>query len=98
MQVRPTTGRELAKRYAIPWQGPEDLLDPRVNVRLGAAYLSELRSRHATWEATLAAYNMGPAKVRRIKARGGKVPSRYAWRVLRRYQEFKHGLDSRGQL
>jgi soluble lytic murein transglycosylase-like protein len=78
MQILPSTGEELAHRVGIPWQGPQTLLDPATNVRLGTTYLRELSDRYrGDLRAALAAYNWGPGHVdRRIQA-GTPLPSEY---------------------
>ena len=82
MQVRPATGRALARRLGIPWRGAETLLDPVANVRLGVAYLAELHRLFGQLPAALAAYNWGPARIQRLLGRGAPLPAAYAGRVL----------------
>jgi hypothetical protein len=65
MQLLPDTAREVAQMYHIrSYRTEEDLLDPAVNLRLGAAYLSYLRGRFGNSLHYLAAYNMGPTAMR----------------------------------
>lgn len=92
MQLRPVTALDVAERHGIA--GPEDvdLRDPAVNVRLGTAYLAELREQFGDWTLALAAYNSGPTRVRRTLARGGDAPRRYAERVLARWNELRDEL------
>jgi soluble lytic murein transglycosylase-like protein len=78
MQILPSTGEELAQRAGIPWHGPQTLLDPRINVRLGIAYLRELSDRYrGDLSAALAAYNWGPGQVDRRLEEGVGLPSEY---------------------
>lgn len=82
MQIMPATGEMLVKRMGIPWAGERTLFDPVVNVRLGVAYLAELRDRYRSWDKALAAYNWGPGAIDR-RIRGGRaLPVVYATRVL----------------
>jgi soluble lytic murein transglycosylase-like protein len=61
MQLLPATAREVADRYNIrDYHSSNDLYDPRVNLRVGAAYLAYLRGRFGSSVHYLAAYNMGP--------------------------------------
>jgi len=85
MQLMPPTGEALARRLAIPWQGPDTLFDPQVNVRLGVAYLRELTDRYDNVPTALAAYNWGPGRIDRRLRRGATVPSRYIEQVMRAY-------------
>ncbi len=64
MQLMPATARQVAHRLAIE-AADEDLFDPEVNVRLGAAYLSRLLERFGEPALAVAAYNAGPARVSR---------------------------------
>jgi soluble lytic murein transglycosylase-like protein len=78
MQILPSTGEELAQRAGIPWHGPQTLLDPSINVRLGIAYLRELSDRYrGDLSAALAAYNWGPGQVDRRLEEGVGLPSEY---------------------
>ncbi len=89
MQIRPATGRYLAKQMRMPWAGRETLLDPEANVRLGIAYLAELRDGFGNLGAALAAYNWGPSRIRSRLTRGAGLPQGYARRVLDAYAD--HG-------
>jgi soluble lytic murein transglycosylase-like protein len=86
MQLQPATARGVAAREGIAWSGRRDLEDSARNVRLGAAYLAELKEQFGSWERALGAYNAGPTRIRRIERRGGRIPTRYSSRVLRRHQ------------
>ena len=82
MQILPNTGEALARRYDHPWHGPRTLFDPVTNVRLGIAYLAELRHRFGQWPTALAAYNWGPSAIGRRLMAGDPIPAGYADRVL----------------
>lgn len=82
MQIRPATGRALARRLGMPWRGASTLFDPVSNVRLGVAYLQQLRRRFGRLETALAAYNWGPTRVDRRLRRGDPLPAAYPQRVL----------------
>jgi hypothetical protein len=59
MQIRwPVTARHLGVERR------EALFDACTSIDLGARYLSELRDEFGAWEKTLAAYNMGPMRIR----------------------------------
>jgi soluble lytic murein transglycosylase len=87
MQVRPATARQTASRIGIQWGGPDVLYDPVVNIRIGTAYLAELKQQFGRWDLTLAAYHQGPRRVRRLRARGLTPPSAYSRRVMERYED-----------
>ncbi len=69
MQLQPATARETAHRTGLRWTSPKLLRDPEVNVRLGLAYLAELRRRFNNTEHAVGAYNIGPTKMRRLLSR-----------------------------
>lgn len=65
MQLIPSTGRLVARRYGLRLSSPERLYDPALNIRLGTAYLAEQLRRFGRVEYALAAYNAGPVRVAR---------------------------------
>jgi len=85
MQIMPLTGAELAHRHGLPWDGPNTLLDPVTNVKLGVAYLRTLTNRYADTSAALAAYNWGPSRIDRRLRRGLGLPTGYSDRVIQAY-------------
>lgn len=62
----PSTAVDLVNRYGWPPDFQErDLLNPGVNVRLGARYLALQRDYfNNNWYAALAAYNAGPGNAK----------------------------------
>ncbi len=89
LQVRPATGRDVAARNSIPWKGEISLFEPSTNLLIGATYLAELRESFGSWDLALTAYNQGPTRARKIAARGTNRSSRYAARVLRRFEALR---------
>lgn len=73
MQMLPRTAAEVARKEKMRKPRRKDLLDPKVNVALGAAYLSRLiREYGGDYIRAVAAYNAGDAAVARWweKAKG----------------------------
>jgi soluble lytic murein transglycosylase-like protein len=66
MQLQPGTARDVARRHGLAWQSERTLLDPVQNVRIGLAYLTELRQRFGSTDHALAAYNIGPGNLSRL--------------------------------
>jgi soluble lytic murein transglycosylase-like protein len=87
MQILPSTGEALAHRLGIPWRGSRTLFDPVANVKLGVAYLDELRERFGRLPTALAAYNWGPGRIGRWLRSGSTLPVHYAQRVLSTHAE-----------
>lgn len=87
LQIRAATAEAMARRLDIPWRGERSLLDPAVNAQLGAAYLARLHRRFGTWEAALAAYNLGPTRFAERIARGHPPSSSYARAILNRHRD-----------
>ncbi|MFM7735725.1 MAG: transglycosylase SLT domain-containing protein [Alphaproteobacteria bacterium] len=93
-QIRPSTGRAVARDTGVPWRGDATLFDPDANLRLGMAYLRQLEARFGDVRLAVAAYNLGPERV------AGMAPERarrngYVKRVLGRWAKLRseHGLS-----
>jgi len=82
MQILPSTGKWMAGKLGIPWEGPQTLFDPVTNLTIGVAYLRQLSDRYGHLETALAAYNWGPTAIDRRLARGASLPSIYAGLVM----------------
>lgn len=71
MQLLPSTGRRLARLLRQRTPSRHSLLHPRVNLRLGTAYLRRLLERFGNQALASAAYNAGPDQLRRwLRLRG----------------------------
>ena len=93
MQLRPSTGQWMAKLAKIKWRGERDLKDPVKNIRLGAAYLSWLRTKfEGHGQLYLAAYNMGPKNVKEALAKKVR-PKDYPIHVMKRYLAFYKNIQ-----
>ena len=63
-QLLPSTARELARKLKMPMTANDILFTPDFNLRIGTYFLRSLLDRlGGRWEATLASYNAGPARV-----------------------------------
>ena len=72
MQLLPRTASRVAATQGIPEPSPSDLFVPATNLRLGAAYLAQLREEASgNWVRTLASYNAGESNGERWEARLG---------------------------
>jgi soluble lytic murein transglycosylase len=89
MQIIPFTGEALAEELNLTWKGPETLLDPYTNVRIGIHYISSLTERFNDINASLAAYNAGPTYFASKTRAGEMVAENYVNRVLDNYKDFK---------
>ncbi len=66
LQLMPRTARKTAQRLRLPYSSRRLLSDPAYNLTLGRAYLDDLKATFAGSDAlALAAYNAGPARVKR---------------------------------
>ncbi|MBI5380090.1 MAG: lytic transglycosylase domain-containing protein [Nitrospirae bacterium] len=63
MQVMPPTFEEVAAELGWADWSPEELEDLRVNVRVGAHYLSSLVRRFGDLEKAVQAYYLGPSRI-----------------------------------
>ncbi|HMN67898.1 MAG TPA: transglycosylase SLT domain-containing protein, partial [Bdellovibrionales bacterium] len=66
MQLLPSTAAELAKDLRVKDYQSEMLVNPEVNIKLGANYLNRMiRNFNGNVPAALAAYNAGPGRMKR---------------------------------
>jgi soluble lytic murein transglycosylase len=64
LQIMPETGARLAERTGFEGFDPDALYTPRVNIKLGVAYLDELGRRFPDrLSAAIGSYNAGPSAV-----------------------------------
>jgi soluble lytic murein transglycosylase len=64
LQLMPSTAEKVAGELSLGSISPDDLFQPRLNIRLGTAYLNGLASRFAgRTSAAVGGYNAGPAAV-----------------------------------
>ena len=82
MQILPVTGAELASELGRPWDGSHALLDPDLNIDLGARYLRKLLDRFAGDQtAALQAYCLGPTRLESLLGEGVSASVTYSDRV-----------------
>lgn len=85
MQIKPTTAEWIARVYDIEYEGEKTLLDPAMNVRIGAALMDKLRHQFESHSRLyLSAYNIGARKVRSM-VEDKKIPKEYVQAVMKRY-------------
>jgi len=66
MQLLPSTAAELARDHRLKDFGPDSLLNPDVNIKLGSIYLARLiKNFNGNIPIALAAYNTGQGRMRR---------------------------------
>jgi len=83
MQIHPVAVAAVAEREEIPnLPKKKNLQDPVVNVKIGVAYLSQLKKTFNDLRLALAAYNLGPTQVRKKLVTKEKIPFGYAGKVL----------------
>jgi soluble lytic murein transglycosylase-like protein len=95
IQVSASTARAMAVEVGLPWQGASMLSRPAFNVHLGLRYLSQLEQRFRDPRLAIAAYNLGPKRVRRMPAHRARN-TRYVHKVISRYEQLV-ALHAAGQ-
>ncbi len=87
MQLMPVTAQYLSKKLNKT-STPPKLTDTKTNIHLGVIYLKVLNKRFkGNKKNVLAAYNMGPTKLRRIQTNEGDIPEeveKYADKIINR--------------
>jgi len=89
MQMLPRTAVEVARKERMRKPGRKDLLNPKVNVTLGAAYLSHLLKAYGgDYLRAVAAYNAGEAAVARWWEKANGDPALFLESVTYRETRF----------
>jgi soluble lytic murein transglycosylase len=81
MQLMPATATQVAKELEMEWKGRQLLTDPETNILMGSFYLRKLLHRFDDLNVALAAYNVGPNRLRTIMTEEDRVPRLYARKV-----------------
>ncbi|MCP3984277.1 MAG: lytic transglycosylase domain-containing protein [bacterium] len=89
MQIRPFVGADVAHRYHLPFHRTPDLLQPELNVAIGIRYLAELYHEFDDLELALAAYHIGPTRVRARLKRGWRPHGPYVRTVMSGYHALR---------
>lgn len=87
MQLMPDTGKDVAKKLKIAWNKESTLKDPIKNIRIGTAYLNQLRNffEHNP-DRYISAYNSGPGRIRKIENKED-LPTIYSSKILKYYEQ-----------
>jgi soluble lytic murein transglycosylase len=94
MQVKVPVGLDVARRHGIPFAGRATLFDPVANVRIGITYLAEQLRAFGDVRRALAAYQLGPTRLRRRLAAGATPDVAYVTGVLRRAERLRLRFDA----
>ena len=86
MQLMPATGRAVAADYGILLKNEAALYNPQLNVTLGIRYLKRLADRFNDMNLVLAAYNMGPTRLRKSRPEGAYPVFKYTRLVRKAHQ------------
>lgn len=91
MQLMPATAVAVADELEVEWKGQQLLTDPQINILLGTSYLRQLLLRYSEQglDYALAAYNVGPGKLRELVRERGRPPGRYAEKVHQVSEELR---------
>jgi len=80
MQIMPATAKYTAKKYQIDYAGPNDLYTVEKNIEIGSQYLGGLLQQYEGNRIyAFAAYNAGPHRVKRWRARSDSKLDAYAF-------------------
>ncbi len=89
MQIRPFVGADVSHRHRLGFHRTPDLLEPALNVAIGTRFLAELHGEFDDIELALAAYHIGPTRVRARAKHGWRPRGPYVRRVMGRYQALR---------
>ncbi len=94
MQLMPATGRNMAPRVGVAWQGDTTLNTPEANIKIGSYYLFQYILRYQDVKKALVAYNVGETKLRGIEEENRPMPKQFLNRVLATYKELKEKYET----
>ncbi|MBD3169205.1 MAG: transglycosylase SLT domain-containing protein [candidate division Zixibacteria bacterium] len=89
MQVKPSTGLWLSKKYKRPWRGERTLFEPRYNIHVGSYYLFELIHKFKDVKKALVAYNIGENALKGKLRLKEKIPQSYVTKIRKHYKMLK---------
>ena len=89
MQLMPATGKAMAAEYGIVLKSRDALYNPQLNVTLGIRYLKRLADRFNDMNLVLAAYNMGPTRLRQNRGDGAYPEFKYTRLVREAHQHIE---------
>lgn len=89
MQMKPSTGEDVAGRAGVTWEGPEMLHDAQTNIRLGTHYLFEKIMEFKDVRKALMAYNVGETRLKNLMRANEPLPGAYFNKVMARYKMLK---------
>jgi len=99
MQILPFVADAVAEEHGIDEsKNVTTLYDPVVNVRIGVAYLSKLRTAFSDLKLALTAYNLGPTKVREKLATKERIQHTYANKVFSAQRHLANDLPDESVL
>jgi soluble lytic murein transglycosylase len=98
MQILPRTAEWIAGLYGLEYKNEKSLLDPALNIWIGAALLDKLRHQFdSEGRLYVSAYNVGPKKLRLMLSMN-KNPKIYVQAVMKRYIALYQGFKTKGDL
>ncbi|NLO23820.1 MAG: lytic transglycosylase domain-containing protein [Fibrobacter sp.] len=93
MQIKVETAKSIGKRFGYKIENEEDLMDPEVNVVIGAAYLMRLIARYENLKHAIIAYNIGHGRLDYYLKNKLNLPNLYYERVISKYWNLVSGLN-----
>ena len=76
MQIMPLTGKHIANLLSYENFSKEKLLDPEVNYKFGSFYIHRLFKEFKPFPLAAAAYNCGPANLKKALREYGKIKTK----------------------
>ena len=95
MQIKPSIGREVARKWKINWPEDKGLRNPAFNVKIGIAYLFELIYKFRDIKKAVIAYNLGETVTREYFLFRASPPQRYYDKVRKTYQIIRGLIEDR---
>lgn len=87
LQIKPSLAKYIVKDTDMQTEGIISLHEPETNIKIGVNYLSKLLDMFEDLTSALHAYNVGPAKVKKISNDNTPLSTRFTKKVMNEYKQ-----------
>lgn len=89
LQIKPSLAKHVSRDAGVTIKGAGCLHEPKKNIKIGVNHLSWLMDKFENVKSALHAYNVGPARVRRVASEEEGPDTCFTRKVLKEYRQIK---------